>query len=458
MAPRRPATPRALPGPAPAPGGPVPAKAGSPTAGRKELLPELPLWAQFVRLGGSLTPQIVSGILLEADTGHVSRFVDLANESRQKDATLQQGLQQRETAVAGLPWKLVYPGLPADSTEGAEELAFVEEALRGIFDLPRFIAHLTGAVYLGFAVTEIRWRKRLEDDRLVPLELVHHSQRRFGFRQADGRLVWRDDGTDDAGVDFREKWPDRFVVAQPRVNGDVPAREGLARLLVWAALFRNWSLADWLRLGEIAWKPWRVGTYQKLASDEDIEKLTGVLERMTATGQALVPETTKLEVMWPGGGQAANKPGHGDIFSVLGAEMSKAMVGQTLTSEQGKVGSQALGRVHNEVRKDLVDADALYDSAVVTRDLVEPIVRLNFGTAARVPAFCLHREETKDLSGFATAVATLANVGTRFSQKWVRNEMAAPEPEGAEETIPAPLPQPPAQPGKPGNDPGDGDE
>src|SRR5690606_25284205 len=94
----------------------------------------------------------------------------------------------------------------------------------------------------------------------------HLSQRRFGFRPDDGAFVLRDIGMGADGVDFREEWPNKFVVSQPRVTGDAAHREGLCRVLVWACLFRTWTVADWLKTAELSWKPWRIGTYKKGAT------------------------------------------------------------------------------------------------------------------------------------------------------------------------------------------------
>ena len=123
------------------------------------------------------------------------------------------------------------------------------------------------------------------------------------------------------------------------------------------------------------------------------------------------------------------------LFDKIGAEMAKAVLGQTLTSDQGRVGSQALGNVHNEVRKDLLDADAKHIASVITRDIVTPLVRLNFGDNVEVPRFKFVTEEKADLGTFATGISTLVASGLRIPANWVRDQAGIPHPEKDEEIV-----------------------
>src|SRR5262249_54993934 len=159
---------------------------------------------------------------------------------------------------------------------------------------------------------------------------------------------------------------------QPRITGDVPCREGLVRVLMWAALFRNWDIRDWLALGELAWKPWRTGGYTRGASEEDIDALIAILDAMSSSGVAVYPkDTAEVKIEWPKNPPAGGGT-HKELADFLGAEMSKAVLGQTLTTEQGSKGSQALGRVHDQVRKDIREADARSVAATIRRDLIAP--------------------------------------------------------------------------------------
>lgn len=410
-----------------------PADLGIPDPGR--VIADQPLWASYARIGGNLTPQVVSEILRQADCGYIERLVDLANECRQKEGTLQSVLFTREAALGKLEWELWIPGQKEGSSRGNPQKRFVDEVLRGHDDFVPLLAHLTGAAFHGHAVAETDWTVDRKG-RMVPKEIVRVSQRRFGFRQSDGKLIQRDHSTGYRDVDFQDLWPSKFIVSQPRINGDIPAREGLSRLLVWYALFRNWSLADWLKLAELAWKPYRWGKFLKKASDKDRVALEKTLARLTTTLVAALPESVDLHVEWPKNGEGG-KSAHGELMERLGAEMAKAVLGQTLTAEQGKVGSQALGNVHNEVRKDILEFDTRHVAQVITRDLIRPLVVLNYGPNAPVPVLRFVTEDSADMLKVAQSLDYLCgpNVGMKIPAAWARDELGIPAPEENEEIL-----------------------
>ncbi len=410
------------------------------------VIPDQSLWEQFHRIGGRLTPQQVSEIIRVADSGDMRCLVDLGNEMRQKDGHLQCVLQTREMSLCGLDWELVYPGQDSKPKKGKRprgqrQKKFVERSLRTHEGFRKLLAHLTGAVFYGYAVAEIVWG--VDKGQLVPVRFVCHSPRRFGFRQDDGRFVWRDERMPMPGVDFLEQYPDRFIVSQPRVNGDVPVREGLVRVLMWLALFRNWSLGDWLKLAEIAWKPWRLAKYAKsnpgatggAASDKDRRAAEAIMAGMSTNGWAVHPDTIDINLKWPEGNQGKGQGGtHDALFAVAGAEMSKAVLGQTLTTEQGRVGSQALGNVHNDVRMDILRADAEHVADVITTYLIEPMIRLNFGPNAPVPRFQFITEDATDMVAFATMLEKTAGI-LRIPADWARDKLGIPHPDDEEELV-----------------------
>lgn len=411
-----------------------PGSSGMPSAGTSPALPDLSIWQQFQRIGGSLTPEKVSRILRVADTGDTRFLCDLGNEMRQKDGHLHSTLQTREIALASLKWELFYPGeTDPKSTRGARQRKFVKEALEGCSDFRRMLAHQTGAVFYGHAVSEILWK--LDGGKIVPDEFVNHAPRRFRFRRENGKLCWWDDSMGKP-VDFLDEYADKFIVSQPRINGDVECREGLLRCLMWFALFRNWTMSDWLKLAEIAWKPWRLGSYSKKdgGSKEDRKALESILAAMSSSGVAVHPDTVKVELKWPDGGSAVGRSDHAGLYSVAGNEISKAVLGQTLTTEQGAIGSQALGSVHNLIRLDILESDSMWLAEVVQQFIIEPLVRINFGPTAVVPQFRFVTRDGVDLVQFATALEKLAPL-FRIPAQWARDEAGIPEPREDEEIV-----------------------
>jgi phage gp29-like protein len=77
------------------------------------------------------------------------------------------------------------------------------------------------------------------------------------------------------------------------------------------------------------------------------------------------------------------------------AEISKALLSQTLTTEQGDTGSYAMSQTHLEVRQDVVDSDKRMVEFWLNK-LIEWIVKFNFGNLAEMPKFEMYQEEDVD--------------------------------------------------------------
>jgi phage gp29-like protein len=403
----------------------------------KTLLPEIPLWSQFSRIGGGIGPSEVSSILREADTGRPARLVDLVHECRQKDGHLQATLGVRELAVAGLKWG-IEPPPEADETE-KRCAAQCEAAVRASSGFHVLLAHLTGegCLFPTGAWAEIVWGVSTERDSLgleVPLYTKPISCRRFGFKRSDGKLVFVEYGKDPetSGVDLLEEYgPGNFIVRRPRVNGDVPAREGLACVITWDAVFRNWGVRDWLACGEMSWRPWRIASYAKEIESESRTAAEEALANLTATGSALLPNTVEMKVEWPKATGSGTQGVHRELCEFFGQEISKAVLGQTLTTEAGSRGARSLGQVHDAIRRDVREDDAVDVAAALDQYMITPFYQFNWGEGVRRGHFVFYTEDGVDMTTLADVIQKIAPF-VDIPQAWVRNELGAPEPKDGE--------------------------
>lgn len=405
-----------------------------------------PLSQQYLRLGPQNLAS-VSSIMREADTGYMWRLCDLFEDYRNKDCHLQTVVSRRERALSDLPWQMI----PAsEKRRDLKIAAWIEEVLKALGgeriggteprSLTETITHLNGAVFHSYAAVEVMWKR---DGKYVkPVGTLPMLPRRFIYSQLDASLRWYDvmgPLTAYPGLDLLNDFPEgRFLVHRPRMNGAVGPREGISRPLIFAALFRNWTVADWPRLGELAWKPYRIGTYKKKEIvSEDRIALENALQNITALGWASIPDSVNLEIAYAKNRSAGDGGVHSALAAFLAAEMSKITLGSTLTVEQGRIGSNALGNVHQDVTQAIRDADARAMEATIQRQLINPLVRLNFGANVPIPLFRFVTEEGADLSQLADALKKLvADCGLKsIPAQWVRSTFGIPEPLVGEELI-----------------------
>ena len=133
------------------------------------------------------------------------------------------------------------------------------------------------------------------------------------------------------------------------------------------------------------------------------------------------------------GSKAASGELYHALVDYLDRQVSKAVLGQTMSTDDGASLSQA--QIHNEVRRELVEADARAIAATLSRDLIAPIVRLNCGEDAPLPILRLVTEDAEDLGVLAGHVTALVAAGMPIPQWWVREKFGIPEAEDGEAVL-----------------------
>lgn len=113
--------------------------------------------------------------------------------------------------------------------------------------------------------------------------------------------------------------------------------------------------------------------------------------------------------------------------------IARLILGQTLTSgAYGKSSTNALGNVHNEVRRDLMISDAKQITQTITQQIILPYLQINVDpniAPHRIPYFEFDTKEYEDLSVFADAIPKLTGIGVQISESWVRDKLGIPEPQ-----------------------------
>ena len=127
----------------------------------------------------------------------------------------------------------------------------------------------------------------------------------------------------------------------------------------------------------------------------------------------LIPSSLILEI------QEANKSSSAAIYEQLidkmNAEISKAILGQTLTTEIGSTGSYAASNTHMGIRQDIIDSDKKLVEQTINQ-LIQWIYEINFSNA-EIPVFELYQEEDVDLA-LAQRDKILFDSGVKFTKEY----------------------------------------
>jgi phage gp29-like protein len=363
----------------------------------------------------SLTPAQVAEILRRAAMGDAHDFLIAAADIEEKDLHYRAVLQTRKLAVAGLPWDVQ----PAEESRAAKKAAALTRQVLESIDLPELMVQLLDALSKGYAVAEIVWQT--DGPTWVPGAILPREAHWFRFDRETGRELRLFDGTPDGA----ELPPYKFICHTPRILAGIPLMGGLARSALWAWVFKSYALRDWAAFAELYGQPIRIGKYGPAATREDIAVLKRAVFELGSDAGAVIPESMALEIV-ESGAKSASADLYQRLIEYLDRQVSKAVLGQTLTTDQGSSGSLAQASVHNEVRADLMRADARALAATLTRDLIAPLIALNLPDAP-LPKFTLMVEEPEDMAALADQLAKLVPLGVPIPQRWVREKWGIPE-------------------------------
>ncbi|MCL6519023.1 MAG: DUF935 domain-containing protein [Armatimonadetes bacterium] len=173
--------------------------------------------------------------------------------------------------------------------------------------------------------------------------------------------------------------------------------------------------------------PTAKGSYRRGLPKEQQDDLLRVLDKIQQETAIVVPEDIRIELIEA---QRGGEAGYLAAIEFHNRQIAKAILGQTLTSEEGsRVGSLAMAKVHLDVlcfylqklKRDLEDT-------VVQEQIIRRLVDINFGPLAKVyPKFVLGSLEDKDIEALGSLIEKLiAGKVVAPNEPWIRKYLGIP--------------------------------
>lgn len=372
-----------------------------------------------------LNPVKLANVLTDANQGDIYDYLTLAEEMEEREPHYGSVIRTRKLAIEGLD-RHVEPG---SDDELGQKIADDINNLVQSAEFDDLISALVDGLGKGFAACEVMWQN------FKPTTYKWRDPRYFTYAADDAYTLRlrNEDGT--AGQHLPAY---KFVVHQPKLKAGVPIRGGLARMAALSYMCKTYALTDWMAFCEVFGMPIRVGKYGNGASDTDKTILKRAVANIGTDAAAIIPESMQLEFI-----QAATSTGGESLFENLAnwldKQISKAVLGQTMTADDGS--SNAQSQVHNEVRLDLLKADAKQLAATINQQLIKPYIDFNYGVQEVYPKFVLHVPESEDIAGLVSGLAQLIPLGLKVPQNFVRDKLGIPDPQEDEELLGVPTAQ-----------------
>ncbi|MGB0733700.1 MAG: DUF935 domain-containing protein, partial [Pontibacterium sp.] len=375
-----------------------------------------------------LTPVRLANILREAEHGDLTSQVELAEDIEEKDGHVFSELQKRKLTLLTITGSVEPPRNASDAEKRDAEQ--VQELVDEISDFEDIITDLADGILKGFSNLELEWN-RWGNDWLIQ-QAHFRPQSWFKANPNNRHQINLIDGSAEGAA----LQPFGWVQHIHRTRSGYPGRNGLARVLAWPFLFKNYSVRDLAEFLEIYGLPLRLGKYPAGASDKEKSTLLQAVMSIGHNAGGIIPKGMEIEF------QEAAK-GTSDPYKVMidwcERTQSKAILGGTLTSQaDGKSSTNALGNVHNEVRQELRDSDLRQIASTISRYIVYPLWMLNCKTAKdprRAPKFVFDTTEPEDLAVYSQHLPSLVDLGMQIPMAWAHEKLMIPEAESNEPVL-----------------------
>lgn len=382
------------------------------------------------RVATGLTPERLGTILRDAAEGNARSYLTLAEEMEERYLHFASQLQTRRLGIESME----------HTVEANDAETRIVDAVHELLDDAGFSdarAHLPDALNKSYACVEMMWE--YERKALRPVKYIDRDARFFQF----DRLTLRDLRLAvDGSIEGEELPQAKFLRHLPRTKMGIPLRRGLARPAAWAYIIQQFTLQDWAAFSEVYGMPLRVGKYPSGASATDKRTLLKAVASIANDAAAIIPVGMEIEFHKVEGQQGAAV--FGGLLDYVDKQISKLVVGQTMTSDNGSSLGQA--KIHNEVRLDILRADCKQLAATINRDLVKPFIDLNFGPQEKYPKVEIPVPDPEDITALSDALGKLVPLGLRVSQNEVREKLALSDPKPDDEVLGKPADPAPTTP------------
>lgn len=276
---------------------------------------------------------------------------------------------------------------------------------------------LQEAVLRGHRALEVVWE--YAGGHWLPAYLRDIPNRRLIHSGTEWRLLTRDQQS--LGMALPAK---KVLLASHMASTDNPYGEALLSRCYWPYLFKHNGMKWWVTLCEKHGLPWIIGRLGGTAEESQRRDLLNKLVALAVDAVSVVPKDAEISFE---GMEGAKADIHASLIAVCNAEISKVLVGQTLSTElDQKGGSRAAAETHSELRGEIVEADGKLVARVMNR-LFAWITELNFGPAVASPTYAWIDEDQPPTAWSEVADKAIKAMPGAVPKRWAYDKFGIGE-------------------------------
>lgn len=312
-------------------------------------------------------------------------------------------IEQRKSGTKSCSWKL------NENNCDKNHFRIYDYIFKNI-DVYALISSILDTPLFGYVPIEITWKK--QDRYIIPVKLTAKPQEWFYFN-SDGEFFFKD-------ISMGGKRPidieSSFKFLLPRNNPDFlnPYGQAILSRCFWNVAFINGGMEFWVKFSEKYGMPYMFGKYDRSMTDKEKKDMLTALVNMVQDAIGLIPNDGTVDVV--NTGSSGNAEIYEKLITKCENNISKSILGQTLTTDIGSTGSYAASQTHANVRADIIDSDKLLVENTINQ-LIKYINIINFNDKI-LPVFEFQKPEnlSDDKAERDNKVAAL---GVKFTKKYI---------------------------------------
>jgi phage gp29-like protein len=407
-----------------------------------------------------LTPQRLASLMRDADSGDITRQMELAEEMLEKDGLLTALNSGLRLAVSRLPYSII----PASDDKIHVDIAGkVDKMIKKVGGWKNSIGDLADCYFKGFAALQIPWQVVDRQYTFDRLRFIHQKKFRFGkFSEFDSdpddlRLILDPRqvealrgivpeseltraSSEGISLDADPRLRQGFIVCSFRPRAGDPARTNLIRPISYLFMFKNFDVKWWIQFAEVQ-LGYRIGKYDS-NQPEQKALLEQAIRGLATDAAAVISKESeiKFEEMLQ---KASSHQVYKEIKEFCSEEMMQVFLGHTGTAQStpGKLGSE---NAAESVLQQRIEALAEAVDESITDDIIVPYVDLNIGPQEEYPYYKTASATSEDLDYLAGLVIKVQQTGYPISKKWMKERFGIPlpNPNDPEDEVLTPIPLP----------------
>ena len=252
------------------------------------------------------------------------------------DDEISQAVETRIDALLATPFRFE----PSDTPEAILLMQEIKEWFAEI------AAASINALLFGYSVQEMVYD---QDSDYIGIQWVGEKPMEWFEPKNDGRLIYRPEGT---GQEYEVDQVFKFFMTRRKSTYKQPYGKALLTVVYWLDFFRKNGFKFWAKFLERFGTPILLGK----CKDSDPSEMNQAL--LNAHAQSVISIDAEDDVQILSAASSSNAGASFETFNnAIIRQIQKVILGQTLTSGTDGTGSRALGEVHENVRKDKLNAD-----------------------------------------------------------------------------------------------------